>query len=147
MVDSITEDDLNRWDKDIKAENIESKAEWLKRMRDREYDKKIDPIAQQYWYEQRIEGYIEKNRPKKVEYFRKGRKFYRAPKRKWTKEEENFIINNLNLKPLQLHKLSLFAGRTKKGIISKRYRLIRRKYEAVPKGYGKKWERRRYNVR
>ena len=143
--ESDYEEDFNRIDAELNSKTITSKEEYQQRLRQKGYDTISKKFLDKYW-EERISKYIEENKPKvpvrvKIRYMRKGKPVYREPSKKWTKELEDYIRNNPDKKPKELYKMALFSGRTKKSITSKRFRLFRRKYEAIEKGYGKKYER------
>lgn len=143
------EEDYNRLDKELDAKTITSKEEWQQRLRQKGYDT-IPKKLLDKWYDERVSKYIEENKPKaviskKVKYTRKGRTFYRVEPKKWTKEQEEYILKHPKERPKELYKKGLFTGRTRKSITSKRYRLFRKKYETVEKGYGKRgWKVRKW---
>jgi hypothetical protein len=135
-------EDYNRLDKKLNSKNITSKAEWEQRLRQFGYDT-ISQKFKDMWYEERIKKYIEENTPKtiipkKVKYFRKGKPVEREVSKRWTQEQVDYINSHPDMKPEELYKQALFAGRSKISISVKRYRVFRKKFEDVPKGYGKR---------
>lgn len=122
------EEDYNRLDKEFDAKEIRSKEEWIQRLRQRGY-KDINQKFLNMWYQERIQKYISDN--KKI--IKQKRKYKR-----WTQPQEDFILNNPDLPPRELYKKSIFTGRTKASISTKRRRLFRIKLLDIPKGYGKR---------
>ena len=138
------EEDYNRLDKKINAKDIKSKEEWEQRLRQTGYEE-INKKFKDMWYEARIKKYIEENAPKalmpkRFRYIRKGKPVYRSVPTKWTTAQEDYILEHPKLKPKELYKMDVFAGRSKSSITSKRQRLlkVRKKFEKVEKGYGKR---------
>ena len=144
------EEDYNRLDEKINAKSLTSKEEWEQKLRQTGYDS-MSKKFKQMWYEARIVKYIEENKPKllkrKIKYMRKGKPVYREPTKKWTKEQEEYILAHPEAKPKDLFKMAVFAGRTKTSIANKRTRMFRKKFEELPKGYGKRGPRGKYSPR